>query len=412
MKQNNLFLKNNIQKNYLKASYQKKLNKEFNKTLIKLEKDTEDTKKTVNVLSNNFKFNFKIKDLKKFKKYKTIAIMGMGGSILGAEAIYNFLEKKIKKNIIFFDNLDEEKLKEFRKRNNFENVLFFIISKSGDTIETLANLLILNVIKKNKKNIIIITEKNNNTLHSISKKYNLFCIEHKKYIGGRFSVLSEVGLVPAYLMGLDIFNLRLRVLDFFKGKDKSILRKSAIALSGLLNSKKINNLVFINYSPKLEKFLFWCQQLIAESLGKKGNGFLPLVSSAPKDHHSLLQLYLDGPKDKLFYIFSSNEISKEKINSKKITNSCNFINKKNLSTLKKSQKSALLKAFKKNKIPFREFRINRIKEDVLGKLFSYFIIETILIGNLIKVDPFNQPAVEQVKKFTKNFLAKSTKNYF
>ena len=83
--------------------------------------------------------------------------------------------------------------------------------------------------------------------------------------------------------------------------------------------EKMNNLIFLNYSPELEKFLFWCQQLIAESLGKKGLGFLPIISNVPKDHHSLLQLYLDGPKDKLFYIFSSDNKSKIKINTAKMT---------------------------------------------------------------------------------------------
>ena len=126
-----------------------------------------------------------------------------------------------------------------------------------------------------------------------------------------------------------------------------------------------------------------------------------MVSNAPKDHHSLLQLYLDGPKDKIFHIFYLNEKSNEQINTKKIKN---FLRKKTLNQIKMSQKNALIKTLKKNKISFREFEVKKVNEDVLGKMFSYFILETIIIGKLIKVNPFNQPAVEQVKIYTKKFL--------
>ncbi len=167
----------------------------------------------------------------------------------------------------------------------------------------------------------------------------------------------------------------------------------------------MNNLIFLNYSPQLEQFLFWCQQLIAESLGKKNKGFLPVVSNAPKDHHSLLQLYLDGPKDKLFYIFSDHEKSKKRLNIKKIINQTCYFDKKNLKHIKVAQKNALIKSLKKKKIPFREFKIKKISEETLGDLFSYFMFETIIIGRLANLNPFDQPAVEQVKLFTKDLLS-------
>ena len=121
-------------------------------------------------------------------------------------------------------------------------------------------------------------------------------------------------------------------------------------MANYLNSKKYNNLIFLNYSPELEKFLFWCQQLIAESLGKKNKGFLPVISNVPKDHHSLLQLYLDGPKDKIFYIFYRNLNSKIKINLNNSLVKKNFLNKKSLNQVKSAQKNALIKSLKKNKI--------------------------------------------------------------
>ena len=283
-------------------------------------------------------------------------------------------------------------------------MLFIVISKSGNTIETISNLLSLNILKKKASNIIIISEKKNNFLHLLSQKLNLFFLEHKNFVGGRYSVLSEVGLIPAYLMGADIFKLRSDLQLYLKGQGKKYLKNNSITLSQLLSSIKVKNLIFLNYAPELEDFLFWCQQLISESLGKKGKGFLPSISNAPKDHHSLLQLYLDGPRDKLFYIFSYDKPLGKSIKLKKISNFKNSFEKKSITEIKNAQKNALLKVLKKKNIPFREFKIRSLDERVLGQLFSYFIIETIVIGKLTNINPFDQPAVEQVKILTKKLL--------
>lgn len=404
MIKDNLLLKNNIQSKYLKGNFSKKLSKKFKKIFLEINNDIKSQKKTLNVLSDKFHLNFKIKDLKKFKKFQTIALIGMGGSILGAEAIYGFLKQKIKKKIYFFNNLDESKISDFRKKENSSKVLFIIISKSGNTIETLSNSFTLNIIKKNSQNVILISERKNNSLYDLSKKFNLYYVEHKDYIGGRFSVLSEVGIIPAYLMGINIFKLRSRILDYSKSRNQTFLKDSTIKLANLMKSKKFDNLIFLNYAPELEKFLFWCQQLIAESLGKKNKGFLPVISNAPKDHHSLLQLYLDGPKNKIFNIVSLEKESKEKINLKKTVNSNNFLDQKTLSSVKMAQKKALIKALIQKNIPFREFKIKKINEVILGKLFSYFILETVIIGKILNINPFDQPAVEQVKVYTKEIL--------
>ncbi len=400
----NLDFKNHIQKVHLNKKFERKFLKNFTKITKEINHEINNPSKTLNILHKKFKFNFKFKDLKKFKKYNTIVLIGMGGSILGSEAVNNFMEKKIKKKIYFFNNINLQEMIKFKKKENHKKVLFLIISKSGNTIETLSNFFSLKVLKKNSKNIIIISEKKNNILFTLVKKFNLFYIEHRKNIGGRYSVLSEVGIVPSYLMGINIFKLRSNIRFFLKNKNYLFLKDSVIKLSSIFNSKKISNLVFLNYSPELEKFLFWCQQLIAESLGKKGKGFLPIISTAPKDHHSLLQLYLDGPKNNLYYIFSFNEVSKEKINLKNLLFEKNFLDKKTLSSIKKAQKKSIIQSFKKNKIPFREFKIKKINEETLGELFAYFMIETAYIGKLTKLNPFDQPAVEQVKYYTKKLL--------
>ncbi len=380
------------------------ISSKFEKLFKEIRNNLKYKKNNFHILSKNFEINFSNKDLKKMSNFKSLAILGMGGSILGTEAIYQFLEKKIKKKVVFFNDLNEEKILSFKKTNKFKKVLFVVVSKSGNTLETLSNFIALNIIKKHSKNIIIISEKKNNILRSLIKSYNLFYIEHKDYVGGRYSVLSEVGLVPAYLMGLDIKKLRSNLTRYLNTREKVLLKKLSLKLTNLLLNKKYSNIIFLNYSPRLEKFLFWAQQLLAESLGKKGLGFLPVVSNAPKDHHSLLQLYLDGPKNKFFYIFSCVEKPQKLINSKKLLNELKYLDKKSLNKVKNSQREALIKTFKKNKIQYEEFIIKKIDEKTLGELFSLFILKTAIVGKLSNINPFDQPAVEQVKIFTKQIL--------
>ena len=404
MNKQNIIIKNFVKTDKLIEVTKKKLGKKFNSEISNIEKQVENSNSLFNILSKNYKFNFKISDIDKFKKFKSIAVVGMGGSILGSQAIYGFLKENIKKKIFFFDNLDIEKIRNFKKKKKIKKTLFIIISKSGNTTETLSNIFLFKILKKQSKKIIIISEKKNNLLYNVSKKLNLFYVEHKSFVGGRFSVLTEVGLIPALLMGININKLRFNLKKNLRKKNRLILKNSSITLANILNKRKKNNLIFINYAPQMENFLFWCQQLIAESLGKKGKGFLPVISNTPKDHHSLLQLYLEGPKDKVFQIFSIDEELKIKIDTKKFEKK-HYLQNKTLEKVKNAQKNALKKTFLTNSIPFREIHIKRLNEETLGELFSYFILETILVGKLINVNPFNQPAVEEVKINTKKILS-------
>ena len=348
-------------------------------------------------LINNSKFEIKFK---KFKKFKTILIIGMGGSILGAKAIYDFLKHKTKKNFIFIDNLDENYLKSIKKNNNLSKSLFIIISKSGNTIETISNTYFFKSFLKSK-NTIILTENKNSFLRNLAKEKKFNFLEHKKFIGGRYSVLSEVGMLPAYLMGFKVENFKKNLSKFIY--NKKIILNSA----NFINKLKIKNakiLVFFNYVPELNNFLYWSQQLFAESLGKNKKGFIPVISNAPKDHHSLLQLYLDGPKDKVFYIVSSSKRGNLKTKSDFFNDNVQYLRKKKYNDIKDSQKNAFLRVLKNKKIPFREINIQQFNEDTIGKLFLQFIMETIFLGKLINVNPFDQPAVEEVKVLTKKFL--------
>ena len=402
---NKIIYKNFIPKKYLNKKYSKKIKQKFKKTLKNINENLNYAKDATHSFSKNFNFNFGFKQINKFKKFKTVVVIGMGGSSLGSEAIYHFLKYKIKKHFIFLNNLDESTINDLKKNYDLKKILFFVISKSGNTVETISNLISLKILKNKSKNIILISEKNNNPLYSLSKKLDLFFVEHKNYISGRFSVLSEVGLLPAYLMGINIKHFRKNLLTNLKLRNNKFLEDSSKKMANIIKSKKLKIIIFLNYLPSLDKFLCWNQQLLAESLGKKEMGLLPVISSAPKDHHSLLQLYLDGPKDKIFYIFSSDDGSEMNLNSKIFGSFFKFLNNKSLGKIKKSQKIALIKTLKRKNIPFRVFSINSNEDTTIGELFSYFMLETILIARLININPFDQPAIEQVKNSTKKILS-------
>ena len=382
----------------------KNLNRKTLNILIeKTKKSTEEKKNVFYSFSKNFKLNFNIKELKKFKKFKRIVTIGLGGSILGTQAVNYFLKKKSKKELIFLNNLNQEKINKLNKLKDLKNSLFIIISKSGNTIEVLS---IINSLKNkanfNNKNSLIITDNKKNHLSSFAKKFKIRIIFHRYYIGGRYSVFSETALVPCYLMGINISNFRKNILNFLY-KKKSKLVKNLINLSKIYNSKKVNSLILLNYCEGLEYFLLWCQQLIAESLGKKGKGILPLISIGPRDHHSLLQLYLDGPKDNFFYIFSFKESKKIK-RIKGLFNEA--LNRNNIQKVLENQKKAMISLLKIKKIPFLSVEIKKRNEETLGELFSYFILETVFMSENLKINPFNQPAVEQLKILTKQNLFK------
>ena len=400
----NILVKNSISKNYFNNNSYVNDKKKIIKVVKNIFLNLDRKKNTLHVLSKKFDLNLSYSKLKKFKNLKSVILIGMGGSILGAKAIYSFLEKKINKNFIFLDNLDQLKVRKIEKNIDLNKSLFIIISKSGNTLETLVNT---NLLKDfiNHKNTIIITEKKKNLLNTFANNKKILHINHKDFIGGRYSVLSEVGMVPAFLMGLKLNLFRKNILNFFKSKEKTFLIDSIIKLGHIYKSKKINSIIFLNYAPELNEFMYWCQQLVAESLGKKGKGLLPLISPAPRDHHSLLQLYLEGPKDKLFYIFSSKLNKKMKTNRNLFGADFSFVENKELSNIKKAQKNAVIQALKNKNIPYREFEIQKLNEETLGELFSYFILETALVGEFIGINAFNQPGVEEVKILTKKYLS-------
>jgi glucose-6-phosphate isomerase len=348
-------------------------------------------------LTKNYKDKFNSNILKKFKESSEFKVIGMGGSSLGAKAIYNFLQHKIKKKFSFFDNLKVENLKTNKKNKNCTNL---IISKSGNTLETIVNANLF--IKKKDKNIFI-TENKKNYLYLLAERLKAEIIHHNDFIGGRYAVLSEVGMLPAELMGLNVKDFRqLNFLIKNKVFFNSLISNVSSTLYFMKN-KKFNSII-INYDEKSDSLFKWYQQLIAESLGKKKKGLLPIISNMPKDNHSVMQLYLDGFKNNFFTFFSVNENGSQKLNNNQILSSKKFLKNKNLQNIIFAQKKATEMVFNKKNIPFRSFEIKRRDEKTLGELFCFFILETILIGKSLNLNPYDQPAVELIKQNTKKLL--------
>ena len=345
-------------------------------------------------LSNDYKDSFNIEILRRYKKNSLFRLIGMGGSTLGTQAIYSFLKKKIKKNFFFVDNLSSI------TNINKKKITNIVISKSGNTIETIVNSNIL--IKKKDENIFI-TENKDNYLNLLAKKLRAEIIHHNNYIGGRYSVLSEVGMLPSELMGLNSNKFR-QLNNLIKNKNFiNSLISNVSAIVTLVKLKKFNSII-INYDQQSNNFFQWYQQLVAESIGKKNSGILPIISCMPKDNHSMMQLYLDGFQNNFFTFFYVKEKVSTKINNKKFISSKFFLKNKNIDNILHSQKIATENIFIKKKIPFRSFEIVKRDEKTLGELFCFFILETILIGKALEINPFDQPAVEFLKKETKKLL--------
>jgi len=348
----------------------------------------------LNSLSKNYHYSFKKKNLSKYKRNKNFRIIGMGGSTLGSQAIYDFLNHKIKNNFLFIDNL-----KFFQKveKKNYTNL---VISKSGNTIETIVNA---NILIKNKDRNIFITEDKHSYLKLLANKLKAEIIDHNNFIGGRYSVLSEVGMLPAELMGLDSNKFK-QINSLIKNKRfENALLSNVAATLYYLKKKKFNSII-INYDEKSENLFKWYQQLVAESLGKKNNGILPIVSNMPRDNHSVMQLYLDGFKNNFFTFFYVKEKNSDRLINKNILALKNYLKNKDTNKILYAQKKATENVFKKKNIPFRSFEINKRDEKSLGELFCFFILETILIGKALQINPYDQPSVELIKKETKKIL--------
>ena len=376
----------------------------------------------LNILSNNILLDKTIKETEAFIKGKeNFIVFGTGGSNLGAKALINILQGNEINNILFYDNIDPIYFENSIKKINLSKTGFIIISKSGSTPETLSQLACLIQIFSQKnnlnffyKNSLIITEEKSSPLYDFAMNNKCTFLKHEKNIGGRYSIFSNVGIVPALIAGINVKKIYAGALSLNDyGFHNRFNEMNNLNLYNIANffkycnfSSRITNSVIMTYSDSLFNFGKWYLQLWAESIGKNQRGITAIHSVGTTDQHSQLQLYLDGPKDKFFTFVTTNHSNLGlKLHSETMKNyRVDYLMNKTMGDLMQAEQQATIDTFKKNNFQFREIYLPSINEFIVGQLFALSIIETIASCYYLEVNPFDQPAVEQGKKLTKEYL--------
>ena len=367
----------------------------------------------LNIVKDVSLLDYTIEQTEKFKRNKkNFVVFGTGGSNLGARALINTLTKQ-PKNILFFDNIDPLFFQDEIINLDLNTTGFIIISKSGTTPETLSQFgSIINIAREKNnldmlfKNCLVVTEFKDSPLFNIAKKNNCTLLEHKKDIGGRYSIFSNVGMIPAILAGLDVKKVHLGASKVIENSDFLDTFKFAQIFKFCSSNNYFSN-VMMTYSDGLTYFGKWYLQLWAESIGKKDRGITALHAVGTTDQHSQLQLYLDGPKDKFFTFIKSN-YHKKGLNIDTETmkeEAVNYLINKTMGDLMHAEQDATIDTFKLNNFKFREILLSEITEEAMGGLMANSIMETIAACIYFEVDPFDQPAVEQGKVLTKKYLS-------
>ena len=338
--------------------------------------------------------------------YQKIIILGVGGSSLGGKTLCALKEND---KIDFIESIDPLTLTQKIAAIDFANTFFIVISKSGETTETICQTLII-IDEFKHRNIanfsaqfIFITESLNSTLGKIAQKMSAKITFHAKDIGGRYSCFSIVGMLPALICGLNIAKIRKGadvILKDFIDSDKVI--NNCIHQIAIYNRGFCNN-VIMPYHDILRNFNEWYRQLWAESLGKNLLGSTPINSMGTVDQHSQLQLYLEGKNDKFFTFINC----QKRQNDIKINNSstiATLYDNKLISQILEIEQNTTIESIKQKNLPLRIFNIDNLDEYSLGGLMMMMFIETILIGYYHQINPFDQPAVELRKIMAKNLL--------
>jgi glucose-6-phosphate isomerase len=367
------------------------------------------------------------KSAKPYRRFHSVVIIGMGGASLSGKAMASLYQSWIMADssfpfLYFLDNLDPEIFWELMSVLNPRTTGVIVISKSGETPETL--LLLMRCLEYWQDfltaqeiggHFTAIT-RHNSTLSRVAHHFNFSQFEHPSRIGGRFSCFTIVGLLPAFIAGCDPKKIRLGgalvLKNFFAKASKAPPLLGAAWVHALMNAYTMNNHVMMSYGDAFQSFLAWNRQLIGESLGKEGKGINPICALGPADQHSQLQLYLDGPRDKMFTIFVEQQLPREKPRHELWDKfqEIGFLAYNSLESLVHAEERATSTVLRDRGCPTRNFQVTTFNEIALGALFAHFILETLILAELMEVNPLNQPAVESIKALSKRFLIKQQTN--
>ena len=363
-----------------------------------------------------------------------VVIFGTGGSSLGGQALAQLAGYQVpgpkprtgalsQVNIHFFDNLDGVTLGLALRRFDPKTTRYVSISKSGGTPETLVQTIaVIEALKEvgldwnMRQHLVVLTspgDPKDNAMQRLAQMHDLMVLDHDPDVGGRFSSLSNVGMLPSMMVGLDPGALRsgagLVLQPILDGAEASTIAPAIGAAMVLALTEKhgLTTSIMMPYSDRLRLFSNWYQQLWAESLGKQGKGTQPVAAAGPVDQHSQMQLFLGGPPDKLLNIImlpsaGSGPQIPENYRTDPLMG---YLAGRTIGDLTDCQQRATAETYARNGRPVRTMMLDSLDETSMGALLMHYMLETIIAGLMMKIDPFDQPAVEESKVLTREYLS-------
>ncbi len=354
--------------------------------------------------------------LKYVKSFKTMFHIGIGGSALPPLVIKRAFEDEIKKEFYLIENLDEWEIRRVLSEVDPKGLCLHVVSKSGNTVETVANFfyiyrwLIRKIGEKEaKKRVIITTDPEGGFLREIALKEGFPVLKIPGELTGRFSALSPVGLFPALFLGIKwrrIINGAREIYEILADRppDENPVLKTAEFLFYQYNECKKDVFVFMPYSERFDAFSRWLVQLWSESLGKDGKGQTPLCGKGATDQHTILQLIIDGPPDKIVCFIKIKENGKFRVDGIGKLSPPEFMKGFSIAEIRDAEYYGTLNSIKNKKIPVIEIELECLNPEMLGRLFIFFSSIVSLFGEGLGINPFDQPAVEESKKLAREYL--------
>lgn len=358
--------------------------------------------------------------------FRDVVVLGTGGSSLGAQALCNLVntgysDDRKNPRLHFVPTIDPYTFTRLLASLNLRRTGFIVVSKSGSTAETM--LQFASVIETMTSEldtswlphaVTVITQPGDNPLRRLASRYDLPILDHDPNIGGRFSVLTVVGLLPAMIAGLDARALRAgaaEVVDTVLSANDPFASDAAVGAAvsvAMAKYRRMQLSVMLTYSDRLLALTDWYRQLWAESLGKKGEGTTPFCAVGPVDQHSQLQLWLDGPSDKFFTVLTGPDGDVSPCNQPDLAYDPQlaYLAGAGLGELKEAMRFATTETLASNGRPVRTIRLKSMDEHSVGAVLMHFMLETILAAELLNVNPYDQPAVEQGKQLVKSILGR------
>ena len=351
------------------------------------------------------------------ERFKRVVLIGIGGSSLGARALA-VLAADPDLELVVPDNLDSDMMASVLRTDDLAHTGFLLVSKSGGTVEPLAQAIAaVSAVQAHlggaatARHFLAITEQGDGALRRLAFRINAPVLDHDPDIGGRFSVLSLVGMLPAMMLGLDAGAVRAGASEVLEQAMATTNSSPAMgaAVQVALQRLGLGQSVLLSYGEAFQPFALWYRQMWAESLGKRGQGTTPIAALGPVDQHSQLQLYLQGPLDKIFTVLTVCQAGRGPTVDTNLAEDLglDYMAGRTIGDLVGAMQSATADTLIKHGRPLRRLSAERLDERTLGALFMHFMLETLFAADLMGVDPFGQPAVEESKILARQYLRDS-----